>query len=60
LSDEELAVLSEAGARPTILGPTVLRTSTAASVALGAIGVLTDRWSGGSPLAVPPTEQPTE
>lgn len=62
LSDEELAALSEAGARPTVLGPTVLRTSTAASVALGAIGVLTDRWSGGSPLAVPvpPSTHSTE
>jgi 16S rRNA (uracil1498-N3)-methyltransferase len=26
------------------LGPTVLRTSTAAAVALGALGVLTPRW----------------
>jgi 16S rRNA (uracil1498-N3)-methyltransferase len=26
------------------LGPSVLRTSTAAAVALGAIGVLTGRW----------------
>jgi 16S rRNA (uracil1498-N3)-methyltransferase len=26
------------------LGPTVLRTSTAAAVALGALGVLTRRW----------------
>ncbi len=34
-----------AGATAVLLGPTVLRTSTAAAVALGAIGVLTDRWS---------------
>ncbi len=33
------------GARPVVLGPEVLRTSTAAAVALGAIGALTSRWS---------------
>ena len=41
---EELDTLVAAGAAPVRLGPTVLRTSTAAAVALGAIGVLTDRW----------------
>jgi misacylated tRNA(Ala) deacylase len=44
ISDEELDVLLAAGARPVRLGPQVLRTSTAAAVALGAIGVLTGRW----------------
>ncbi|MFG1932273.1 16S rRNA (uracil(1498)-N(3))-methyltransferase [Mycobacterium sp. NPDC048908] len=44
VSDEELAVLSEAGATVVRLGPTVLRTSTAAAVALGSLGVLTTRW----------------
>jgi 16S rRNA (uracil1498-N3)-methyltransferase len=44
ISPEELAALTEAGAQPVRLGPTVLRTSTAAAVALGAIGVLTGRW----------------
>ena len=44
ISDEELAALAEAGAVPVRLGPSVLRTSTAAAVALGSIGVLTDRW----------------
>ena len=34
-----------AGARSVVLGPEVLRTATAASVALGALGVLTRRWS---------------
>ncbi|MBJ7288138.1 16S rRNA (uracil(1498)-N(3))-methyltransferase [Williamsia sp.] len=33
------------GARPVVLGPEVLRTSTAAAVALGAIGALTPRWA---------------
>lgn len=44
VSDEELAALTAAGARPVRLGPEVLRASTAAAVALGAIGVLTGRW----------------
>lgn len=44
IGDEEIATLTGAGARPVRLGPTVLRTSTAAAVALGAIGVLTGRW----------------
>ena len=44
IADDEIAALSEAGARPVRLGPTVLRTSTAAAVALGALGVLTPRW----------------
>jgi 16S rRNA (uracil1498-N3)-methyltransferase len=42
---DELAALAEAGAVPVRLGPTVLRTSTAAAVALGALGALTGRWS---------------
>ena len=45
LSDGEVAALTAAGATAVRLGPTVLRTSTAAAVALGAIGVLTDRWT---------------
>ncbi|MBB1157366.1 MULTISPECIES: 16S rRNA (uracil(1498)-N(3))-methyltransferase [Amycolatopsis] len=44
ITDDELAVLEEAGATTVRLGPTVLRTSTAAAVALGALGVLTGRW----------------
>ena len=45
ISDAELARLADAGATAVRLGPTVLRTSTAAAVALGALGVLTERWS---------------
>ena len=45
LSDTEVTTLAAAGAVPVRLGPTVLRTSTAAAVALGALGVLTYRWS---------------
>lgn len=44
VSDGEAAALREAGAHTALLGPEVLRTSTAAAVALGAIGVLTSRW----------------
>ena len=44
ISDGEIAALIEAGAVAVRLGPTVLRTSTAAAVALGALGVLTPRW----------------
>jgi 16S rRNA (uracil1498-N3)-methyltransferase len=45
IADDEVAALSDAGAAVVRLGPTVLRTSTAAAVALGALGALTRRWS---------------
>ncbi|MBB5808315.1 16S rRNA (uracil1498-N3)-methyltransferase [Saccharothrix ecbatanensis] len=45
ITDEELSTLIGAGAQVVRLGPTVLRASTAAAVALGALGVLTDRWA---------------
>lgn len=45
IAPDELAAVTEAGARAVRLGPTVLRTSTAAAVALGALGVLTPRWN---------------
>ncbi|MDY6870857.1 MAG: 16S rRNA (uracil(1498)-N(3))-methyltransferase [Actinomycetota bacterium] len=44
IADEELDALTAAGAVAVRLGPTVLRTSTAAVVGLGALGVLTPRW----------------
>ena len=44
ITDDELTALREAGARAVRLGTTVLRTSTAAAVALGALGALTTRW----------------
>jgi 16S rRNA (uracil1498-N3)-methyltransferase len=44
IADDEIAALSDAGATPVLLGPTVLRTSTAAAVALGALGAITPRW----------------
>lgn len=45
ISNDELAAFVDAGAIAVRLGPTVLRTSTAAAVALGALGALTPRWS---------------
>jgi 16S rRNA (uracil1498-N3)-methyltransferase len=51
IAPDELAALVEAGAVAVRLGPTVLRTSTAAAVALGALGVLTPRWE-------PPEDKP--
>lgn len=44
IADDEIDALTEAGAHVVRLGPTVLRTSTAAAVALGALGALTGRW----------------
>jgi 16S rRNA (uracil1498-N3)-methyltransferase len=44
IAPDELAEFAAAGATAVRLGPTVLRTSTAAAVALGALGVLTPRW----------------
>ena len=44
VSDAEIDALAGAGAHAVVLGPEVLRTSTAAAVALGALGVLTPRW----------------
>jgi 16S rRNA (uracil1498-N3)-methyltransferase len=44
IADDELDALTSAGAVAVRLGPTVLRTTTAAAVALGALGVLTPRW----------------
>jgi 16S rRNA (uracil1498-N3)-methyltransferase len=45
IADEEITAFTAAGAHTVRLGPTVLRTSTAAAVALGALGVLTPRWA---------------
>ena len=44
IADDEIDALTAAGAVCVRLGPTILRTSTAAAVALGALGVLTPRW----------------
>jgi 16S rRNA (uracil1498-N3)-methyltransferase len=44
IAQDEITALSDAGATAVRLGPTVLRTSTAAAVALGALGALTPRW----------------
>lgn len=44
IAPDELAALIDAGAVAIRLGPHVLRTTTAAAVALGALGVLAGRW----------------
>ncbi|MEB3983453.1 16S rRNA (uracil(1498)-N(3))-methyltransferase [Mycobacterium sp. 663a-19] len=44
IAPDELAELTDAGAVAVRLGPQVLRTSSAAAVGLGALGVLTPRW----------------
>jgi 16S rRNA (uracil1498-N3)-methyltransferase len=44
ITDDEVTALTGAGAQAVRLGPSVLRTSTAAAVALGALGALTPRW----------------
>jgi 16S rRNA (uracil1498-N3)-methyltransferase len=44
VTDDERALLAGAGAREVRMGPDVLRTSTAAAVALGALGARTARW----------------
>jgi 16S rRNA (uracil1498-N3)-methyltransferase len=44
IAEDEICSLSGAGAKVVRLGPTVLRTSTAAAVALGALGAVTARW----------------
>jgi len=44
ISDEEIARFTEAGARPVLLGPTVLRTSTAGVAAASVLLAATGRW----------------
>ncbi len=46
IAPEELELFHRAGAQLVRLGPEVLRTSTTAAVALGALGVLAGRWVG--------------
>ncbi len=47
ISDEELIALSEIGATPVRLGPSVMRASTAGTVALGWVMGATGRWTVG-------------
>ncbi|MGH3493821.1 MAG: RsmE family RNA methyltransferase, partial [Sciscionella sp.] len=51
IDEAELAELVAAGARAVRMGPIVLRASTAAAVALGAIGARSARWRDGVPQA---------
>ncbi len=59
ITDGELGALEAAGARPVRLGPEVLRTSTAAAVALSVLGAMTDRWLIDLPGEISPA-QPDE
>ena len=63
IAPDEIDAITGAGAVAARLGPQVLRTSTAAAVALGALGVLTPRWDppGADLPSNPPREadQPT-
>ena len=45
ISNGEMTMLAKAGAKAVRLGPNILRTSTAAAIALGAIGASTERWN---------------
>jgi 16S rRNA (uracil1498-N3)-methyltransferase len=45
VSPEELALFAEAGAKPYVLGPSVLRTSTAGTAAVALLMGRTGRWS---------------
>ena len=44
LAPDEVAEFTHAGARAVLLGPEVLRTASAAMVALAALGVCSGRW----------------
>lgn len=44
ISDQEIAVLTEAGARSVLMGPEVLRSSTAGPAALAVLSALMGRW----------------
>jgi 16S rRNA (uracil1498-N3)-methyltransferase len=57
ISPEELAQFTSAGAQVVRLGREVLRTSTAAAVALGALGALTSRWADAPAVQQQRTEQ---
>ncbi|GAB3264227.1 16S rRNA (uracil(1498)-N(3))-methyltransferase [Kineosporia babensis] len=45
IGEQELAVLTDAGAMPVRLGPEVLRTSSAGPVALGYLAAVSGRWA---------------
>ena len=44
ITKDELTALESAGGQAVIMGATVLRSAAAGAVALGAMGVLTERW----------------
>lgn len=48
VTDSEVAALTAAGAESVVLGPSVLRSSTAGTVACGILLAGSGRWVGGS------------
>src|SRR5699024_12729600 len=56
IDPEELAQLREAGARSVLLGPEVLRSSTAGPAAIAVLSALAGRW-GGDGAMTPPGRQ---
>jgi 16S rRNA (uracil1498-N3)-methyltransferase len=49
LTEDEVAAFDDAGAAVTRLGPEVLRTSTAGTVAAAVVASRTARWDGAAP-----------
>jgi 16S rRNA (uracil1498-N3)-methyltransferase len=58
ITDAELAAFVDAGARPAVLGPTVLRTSTAGLVAATVVMASSSRWHP-EPDAMAPSRSPS-
>jgi 16S rRNA (uracil1498-N3)-methyltransferase len=58
MTPDEITALTDAGAVSVRLGPQVLRTSTAAAVALGALGVLTPRWDAHADVGTDAANEP--
>lgn len=57
IADDELAALREAGARSVLLGPEVLRSSTAGPAAIAVISALVGRWDGAAAAERPHARQ---
>ena len=59
ITKDELTALETAGGQAVIMGPTVLRSAAAGAVALGAMGVLTERWEQGKLKTCPSSLAPS-
>jgi len=60
MSDAEIAAFVAAGARPAVLGPTVLRTSTAGAVAATVVLAASPRWRSAAPSSERPAARSSE